>query len=256
MSNASSDASEINQVPWRNWIGVTTALSIFFGAQIIGSLLVSLYPYVRGWSQVRAQAWLNDNLTTQLSYLAVVNLLIVAGLWLFIKRYKGGFASIGIRHPKWSDPLYSLLALPVYFLLLALSLSIIKVLVPALDLNQAQNLGFNGSYNSTELIFIGISLVVLPPLVEETVFRGMIFGSLRKGSSIIVAALLTSLLFALGHLPEGEGGLLYVAAIDTFILSLILIYLRVKTNGLWAPIGLHALKNGIAFVSLFILHVR
>jgi membrane protease YdiL (CAAX protease family) len=50
--------------------------------------------------------------------------------------------------------------------------------------------------------------------------------------------------------------LLYIAAIDTFTLSLILVYLREKTGGLWSSMGLHAIKNGIAFVSLFIVHVR
>ena len=66
----------------------------------------------------------------------------------------------------------------------------------------------------------------------------------------------TSLLFAAGHLAEGgSAGLLYIAAIDTFSLSLVLIYLREKTDGLWASMTLHALKNGIAFVALFALHL-
>jgi membrane protease YdiL (CAAX protease family) len=52
-----------------------------------------------------------------------------------------------------------------------------------------------------------------------------------------------------------SGGLLYIAGLDTFILSLFLIYLREKTDGLWASMALHALKNGVAFVALFVLHV-
>jgi membrane protease YdiL (CAAX protease family) len=74
---------------------------------------------------------------------------------------------------------------------------------------------------------------------------------------IVPAVILTSLIFASAHLPEGgAAGLLYIAALDTFILSLVLIYLREKTGGLWASITLHAIKNGIAFVALFVLHAH
>jgi membrane protease YdiL (CAAX protease family) len=32
--------------------------------------------------------------------------------------------------------------------------------------------------------------------------------------------------------------------------------LREKTGGLWSSMTLHAIKNGIAFVALFVLHAR
>jgi membrane protease YdiL (CAAX protease family) len=44
-----------------------------------------------------------------------------------------------------------------------------------------------------------------------------------------------------------------VAALDTFTLSLVLCYLRQKTDSLWPGIMLHALKNGLAFMSLFLI---
>ena len=59
------------------------------------------------------------------------------------------------------------------------------------------------------------------------------------------------------HLAEGgAAGPLWIGFIDTFILSLVLCYLRVKTGSLWAGITLHALKNGIAFVALFVIGTR
>jgi membrane protease YdiL (CAAX protease family) len=61
-------------------------------------------------------------------------------------------------------------------------------------------------------------------------------------------------LFAVAHLQFGSGApLLWIAAIDTFVLSLFLIYLKDKTDSLWAPILLHMLKNFIAFMALFVL---
>lgn len=80
---------------------------------------------------------------------------------------------------------------------------------------------------------------------------------LKKALSLWPAVILTSLIFASAHLPEGgSAGPLYIAAIDTFVLSLVLIFLREKTGSLWAGITLHAAKNGIAFVYLFIAHVH
>ena len=64
------------------------------------------------------------------------------------------------------------------------------------------------------------------------------------------------MLFAVAHLPEGgSDGPLYIAAIDTFVLSLFLVGLRERTRGIWAGMVLHASKNFIAFYYLFIRHV-
>jgi membrane protease YdiL (CAAX protease family) len=101
-----------------------------------------------------------------------------------------------------------------------------------------------------------VSLVILPPITEEILVRGFLYSSLKKALPLIWAALLTSAMFAIAHLPEGgASGPLYIAALDTFVLSLVLIYLREKTGGLWASITLHAIKNGVAFAALFILHL-
>jgi hypothetical protein len=97
----------------------------------------------------------------------------------------------------------------------------------------------------------------LPPFAEEIMFRGFLFSGLKKKLPVIWAALFTSLLFAVPHLLEsGSGGLLWIAGIDTFILSMVLCWLRQKTDRLYAGMGLHALKNFIAFATLYLLHSR
>ncbi|MGH7237402.1 MAG: CPBP family glutamic-type intramembrane protease [Candidatus Saccharimonadales bacterium] len=47
-----------------------------------------------------------------------------------------------------------------------------------------------------------------------------------------------------------------MAGVDTFILSTVLCYLREKTGRLYAGIGVHALKNFVAFAALFLFHVH
>jgi membrane protease YdiL (CAAX protease family) len=78
---------------------------------------------------------------------------------------------------------------------------------------------------------------------------------LKKGLNVFWACAITSSLFAIAHLQVGSGEpLLWSAAVDTFVLSLILIYLREKTGSLWTSVGLHSLKNFIAFLGLFVFH--
>jgi membrane protease YdiL (CAAX protease family) len=149
-----------------------------------------------------------------------------------------------------------LLGLPAYLLLYFVALSIITRFVPHLNVNQKQQLGFNNPAGATQLILTFISLVVLPPIAEEIIFRGLIYTSLKKKLPIWLAAIVTCGLFAAGHLSEGgSSGPLYIAAIDTFSLSLVLIYIREKTGRLYAGMTLHALKNCIAFIALFALHL-
>jgi membrane protease YdiL (CAAX protease family) len=261
MSNASSSekvpVKKTGQVAWNPWAGVVLTIALFIFAQFAASLIVILIPQVLGWSSSEAKDWLNNSVASKVILISLTTTFLLVPLYFYLKRYKGGFKSIGLRRPNWTDPLYSLAALPVYIFLFALVLLIATRFAPGLDVNQAQDLGFNDTYNPLQLFFIAIALVVLPPISEEIIFRGMLYSSLKKGMPIILAAIFTSLLFASGHLLEsGDSSLLYIAGIDTFVLSLVLIYLREKTGGLWASIGLHAIKNGIAFVSLFLLHAR
>jgi len=119
-----------------------------------------------------------------------------------------------------------------------------------INLGQKQELGFDQLFTSGQKLLALVSLVVLPPIIEETVFRGFLFSGLRKKCNFIVAALVTSVLFASLHLLASSQGPLWIAGLDTFVLSLVLCYLREKTGALWAPMMLHALKNVIAFTIL------
>lgn len=82
-----------------------------------------------------------------------------------------------------------------------------------------------------------ISLILLPPLVEETVFRGLIFRYLRKAGTCFWAAnLIQAVFFGIFHMNLVQG-------IYTFFLGLFLGYLTYRYNNLAAPMLLHALFN-------------
>jgi membrane protease YdiL (CAAX protease family) len=244
-------------VPWNPLWALVFVVVMYFATQIIGGLVISLYAALRHWDTVTTQNWLTDSVIGQFSYVLIAEALTILGVIYFLKYYKRTLRFIGLKRPRFKDLGIGLLAYPVYFISFAVLLLTAAHFIPGLNVNQEQEIGFKGVQGTLELTLTFISLVILPPLTEEIMVRGFLFGSLRKYLKLGGAALLTSLIFAAAHLPEGgAAGPLYIAAIDTFMLSLILCWLREKTGSLWAGISLHALKNGVAFVSLFILASR
>lgn len=271
MSTASSDSHSQSSAPvdkradksagpainWNPWIGVVFVVLAYYFSQIIGSLIVSIYPLLKHWSGAQATDWLQNSIYGQFFFVLLAEGLIIGGLYLFLRRYKRNFQTIGLKKLRWVDPLYGLAAAPAYYIVYLIVVGLASHYITGLNVDQQQDIGFNNVSGGLEMVLTFISLVVLPPLAEEIMVRGFLYSSLKKITKIIPAAIITSLIFAAAHLPEGgAAGPLYIAAIDTFVLSLFLIYLREKTGSLWASITLHALKNGVAFVALFVLHAH
>jgi membrane protease YdiL (CAAX protease family) len=244
-------------VPWNPWLGVGYVLVVYYLSQVISALIVSIYPNLKHWSSATANSWLNNSITAQFIYILLAETFTLVSIYFFLRFYKKTFRVIGLHRPRWTDPLYGLLAVPVYYILYLLTVGVVSHFVPSLNVNQQQQIGFTNVHGIASLIMTFISLCILPPLTEEIMVRGFLYSSLKKGMPQIAAALVTSVIFASAHLPEGgSAGPLYIAALDTFVLSLVLIYLREKTGSLWASMTLHACKNGVAFAALFILHTH
>lgn len=242
---------------WNPWLGVLVAAAALLGSQIVSGLLLSLFPLIAGWDKTRANNWLNNSTLAQFIFIIMAEAIILGSLYLFLSKYKNGFKVIGLRKPRWLDPVYGLAGLPLYLIIYFIVIGTATHFFPSINVNEKQQLGFNNVHGAIALIMTFISLVILPPIGEEIIFRGILYTSLKKIMPLWPAVIATSLLFAAGHLAEGgSGGLLYIAALDTFSLSLVLIYLREKTGGLYASMTLHAIKNCIAFAALFLVGVH
>lgn len=239
-------------IPWNPVFAVIFVIVVYFLSQIIAAVALSIWPAINHWSSGQADDWLNSSIYAQFFYVLIAESLVLLVIYLFLRLYSRGWGAIGFRRPKWSDLGMGLLLAPLYYLSYFLIITAAGWLMPSLNLDQPQQLGFD-PVGTWQLILTFLSLVILPPLVEETLMRGYLYTSLKKGLPQLGAALVTSGIFAAAHLQAGSGApLLWVAAIDTFVLSLFLIWLREKTGSLWASMTLHALKNSIAFFALFI----
>lgn len=256
-STGPEGAGKRPQVPWNPWLGVIYAIIIYYASQVIAGLVISVYPALKHWSHSTALDWITNSVLAQFVFVALAETITLSAIYLFLKRHGVGFKAIGFKRPKWTDPFLGLAAIPVYFILYLLAVNVISHFDPSLNVNQQQEIGFDNVAGGLQLTLAFVSLVILPAITEEIMVRGFLYSSMKKAMPTVYAVIFTSALFASAHLPEGgASGPLYIAAIDTFTLSLVLIYLREATGNLWASITLHAAKNTIAFVSLFALHLR
>lgn len=99
-------------------------------------------------------------------------------------------------------------------------------------------MGASAGGSRPSFVQIGASVLVLP-ILEEILFRGVIFSRWRHAwEAPWRSAVATSGLFMLLH-----GHLL-----SSFVFSIVAILLYVSTRSLWAPIALHVLLNGTAAV--------
>ncbi len=242
---------------WDPWFSLLAVLLVYFLGQAVAGLLVYVVPFARGWSESRATFWINNSVSAQFFYFFLATGLSLSAIYGYLRFFKISLPTIGLRRPRWNDLWYGLAAVPFYYVLYLISVGLIGHFIPSLNVNQKQQLGFDNVHGAVQMILTFASLVVLPPILEEIMIRGLLYSSLKKAMPMVAAVVVTSAIFASAHLPEGGAtGPLYIAAIDTFILSLFLIYLREKTSGLWASMTLHAVKNGIAFAALFVLHMH
>jgi membrane protease YdiL (CAAX protease family) len=195
---------------------------------------------------------IDNSITIEFAYILIAEATILGSVYLVLKRRKLGFRHIGFgRRPSWHDLGVALLAFVGFIFSLVVITAVLKALWHGYDTDQLQDVGFKTVTSNAAKLVAFISLVVLPPIGEETLMRGYLFSGLRSKWSFVAAGLFTSLFFGAAHLLTGQSGLLWAAGIDTFVLSLFLVYLREKTGALYAGMGLHALNNVLAFFVYF-----
>jgi membrane protease YdiL (CAAX protease family) len=89
------------------------------------------------------------------------------------------------------------------------------------------------------LTFIALGFVA--PAAEEILFRGLLFGAVRKWLSGAWTIVVTAAVFAMIHLQ-------LVYFVPVFAVGLMLGWARHKSGGLLLPITLHCLNNSTALL--------
>lgn len=185
----------------------------------------------------------------------ILAITIVIGVPFLLFKNKTTLKELGLNDLiSWMD---IGVAVPAYIVYMVVNVFVMMLVtqLPFVDPTQAQQLPFDRElfFAPTQYILIFLTLVVLAPLAEEALFRGYLFGKVRKISPFWLAALIISITFGIAHFWTGPGmPLQWVIAVDTFVLSLALCLLREYTGAIWAGVIVHAIKNGIAYYFLFV----
>lgn len=100
------------------------------------------------------------------------------------------------------------------------------------------------------LISVALLATITAPIVEELVYRGVMYSAFQKTLGVPAAFVSVTLLFALVHVPQ------YWPSFSTIILltllSFILTGLRIYSKNLWPCIVLHTIFNGLQSVGLIL----
>ncbi len=91
--------------------------------------------------------------------------------------------------------------------------------------------------------------VFIAPVVEECLFRGVVFGTIRQKNRVLAWAV-TIVLFAFYHLWQSfvfeYEPILWLNLLDYVPAGVALCRCYEKSGNIWGPIGLHMLNNAIA----------
>jgi membrane protease YdiL (CAAX protease family) len=137
--------------------------------------------------------------------------------------------ALGFRRVGWRPIVLGTLAA------LVISMAVTQLGIEPEDIKQALDV-------AREPELFGASLAVmagLAPLVEELVFRGLLYGWLAGRWGTVVAWIMSSLAFAAAHIDLAH-------VLLVLPLGLWLGWLRRRTDSLWPSLVAHMVNNGIA----------
>jgi len=209
-------------------VGILAALLVVsvvvFGAVLLGLLLV---PGARAaFVPVMAAALLVHPVT------------MLVTLHVGLRRAGSGWREIGLRRPRLRM-LHLLWQVPAILVLLLLvqGAAVLMTGGPAPGGEAVDDLVVGTGPVVVVAVLIGV--VLLTPLWEEAVFRGLVHGGLRRRLGPVAASAISAGIFAACH---GVPVLLpYMLT-----LGLSLAYLREFHRSLWAPVCMHIVVNGLA----------
>lgn len=182
--------------------------------------------------------------------------IVVAGAILagreIAARYGGWGAAFGLLRPRWIDIAIALASFGIA-MIARVVLGIVIVAAGGADqLREAQNLkGHSGHVDPAVIALLVVVAVIAAPIIEEFVFRGLLLRTFMQRWSFWPAALLSSLIFAVGHTYEVRtvAGAIILAA-NVGIIGVVHCGV-VRYTGRLAPVMMsHALINGAAVALL------
>lgn len=140
--------------------------------------------------------------------------------------------ALGLRPANWKYPVFGVLGT------LALSIAVSQVGLEPQGMKQVIEM-----VREPRQLAVGLlALAVLAPIVEELVFRGLVYGWIAGRWNSLAAWLISSVLFAAAHMEPAH-------VILVLPLGLLFGWLRRRTDSLLPSMIAHIVNNGLALLA-------
>ncbi len=234
---SASDLSPVSpdNPPWNSWTAIGVWLASILFISVVPVFLVIPYVFLNGGFSVEKVQ--SNSTVILLSIIGVIpaHIFTLGAAWLVVtKRDKFSFReTLGWQ---WNGfNVWTCLAILVGFFILA---SIASNYFPGQENDFSRIL----KSSRTAVYIVAFLATFTAPLVEEVVYRGILYSAFQRTVGVPAAVALVTFLFALVHVPQ------YYPSYSTIfllcLLSLILTLVRVRTQNLLPCIALHTVFNG------------
>jgi uncharacterized protein len=235
-----SKSAAIERAPW-TWTDVTPVLALLlplsFGLQYV---TIAAVKWLLGGLALNTRRPIEALVSGVTAYGAVFVLVL-----LFVKvRRHASLDDLGIRRVGWRWLLAALPFIFLAFLLESITGLLSQSLFPQTPANQCVDIR-NAYEGALWMAIIGVAIVA--PLVEEIVFRGMVFGWLRGRLPLISAVVISAALFSLEHISFLQVTLF----LPIFSTGVVLAILYHHARSIWPTVLVHGTFNLIATLVLF-----
>ena len=240
---------------WARWLEVLKGIIVWFASVLLllfVPVVIALPYIIYQWTTYgppRPEALATDKTLIFLSILGILptHLLTLGVIWFFVT--EGGrkpfFRTLAFHWPKNMSPAVGvLLCFVSAVVLLGIGWAVTKL--------------WGGSKTQLDLIVessmaarvaTAAVAVATAPLVEELIYRGMLYSALERATRKAIAVVIVSLLFAGVHVLQYSNNIGVIVVIT--ILSFTLTLARAYTGSVLPPFIIHLIFNGIQ--SLFII---
>lgn len=136
---------------------------------------------------------------------------------------------------------------PVKGMALGVITGIVWLAIPVLIMYIAKIIHFDGT-NSINLFLVWMLAAFLNVIMQELLVRGYLYQMIKQNYNIVVAVIVTTILFTLLHGGAFEAGVIPV--LNVFTMSLLMTVILEYSGSIIAPTIMHFLWNGIGALVL------
>jgi membrane protease YdiL (CAAX protease family) len=177
------------------------------------------------------------------------NLIMCVGLLLYLFQVRGlnpaelfGLANLHWRSMIRVVSVFTVVILISVNLISSISVSWLQDVWPNLEPQETVK-AFKESSSIGFKFLVVIAAVVIAPLAEETLFRGFVYGVLKRYTDAPFAALSSSLMFAIIHMHVGS-------LLPLCMLAVLFCLAYEITGCLLVPMLLHAIFNAVSIIAM------